>query len=134
MLDFTHLWAEPFPIPFHAILALAAIVLGAVQLIGVKGTVAHKIIGYTWVGLMAGTAVSAIFIHEIRIWGPFSPIHLLIPVVLISLWVGVRAARQEKIKQHRGVMVRLFTLALIVTGFFTLLPGRTMHAVLFGGG
>jgi uncharacterized membrane protein len=36
------------------------------------------------------------------------------------------------IRQHRIWMVLLYILALLVTGLFTLWPGRVMHGVLFG--
>jgi len=114
--------------------ALVALLLGAVQLVATKGTMKHRILGYLWVLLMAGVAISAAFIHEIRFWGAFSPIHLLIPIVLVSLWRGVRAARQGNICQHQQIMRSLYFFALIVTGLFTLLPGRVMYHVIFGGG
>lgn len=133
MPDFAHLWAEPFPIPPHAMFALTALGLGFLQLVMPKGTRLHRLIGYVWALLMAGTAITALFIHEIRVWGAFSPIHLLIPVTLISLWLAISAARQGNIERHRKIMLLLFFLALVVTGFFTLLPGRVMYAVFFGG-
>jgi uncharacterized membrane protein len=34
---------------------------------------------------------------------------------------------------HRNSMIQLYVLALLLTGAFTLVPGRTMHAVIFGG-
>ncbi len=131
--DFSRLWAEPFPVPHHAALALAALGLGSLQLLMPKGTFSHRLAGYVWCVLMAGTALTAAFIYGIRIWGIFSPVHLLIPIVLISLWIGIRAARRGDIQRHRRSMSYLFFLALVVTGLFTLLPGRVMHAVLFGG-
>ncbi|TCL00585.1 putative membrane protein [Shimia isoporae] len=133
MPDFTTLWAEALPIPYHAVMALAALALGVVQLIAVKGTRAHRFMGYIWAVLMLGTSLTAVFIHEIRLWGLYSPIHLLIPVTLASLYLGIRAARQGDMRRHRSIMRSLFLLALVVTGGFTLLPGRAMHAVLFGG-
>ena len=93
-LNFSPLWAEPSPIPFHAVVALSALVLGAVQMVGAKGTTIHRRVGTVWVLLMLGVALSALFIHAIRLWGPFSPIHLLIPVTLIGLWQAVAAARR----------------------------------------
>lgn len=134
MLDFSPLWAATFPIPPHTVMALLALALGIVQLIAPKGTRAHRGLGYLWVGLMVGTAVSALFIHEIRTWGKFSPIHLLVIVVLVGLWVGIGAARRGNIRRHRIVMQSLFFAALVTAGLFTLLPGRIMHQVLFGGG
>ncbi len=134
VLDFSFLWAETFPIPPHAIMALTALVLGSVQMVTSKGTALHKVMGYIWVGLMFGTAVTAMFIYELKIWGRFSPIHLLVPVVLVSLWLGIRAARHRDIRRHRKIMLSLFFLALVLTGLFTLLPGRVMQQVLLGGG
>lgn len=134
MPDFSHLWGETFPIPPHAIMALAAFGLGALQFASKKGTDLHRALGYVWVFLMAAVAITALFIHELRVWGPFSPIHLLIPLVLISLGLAVRAARRGDIRRHRSIMISLYVFALVVTGGFTLLPGRAMHQVLFGAG
>lgn len=131
-MDLSILWAEKFPIPPHAIMALLALVIGGVQMVAPKGTVPHKALGWVWVLLMAGVAFSALFIHQMRVIGPFSPIHLLIPVVFISLWVAIRAARAGNIRRHRITMRYLYFLALVVTGAFTLLPGRAMHQVIFG--
>ena len=128
------LWAEKFPIPPHALMALAALSLGTLQLFTTRGTNFHRTLGYIWVGLMTGIAITALFIHELRIWGIFSPIHLLIPVVLVSFWMAIRAVRQGDVRRHRTIMLALFWLALVLTGLFTLLPGRTMYQVVFGGG
>ena len=65
--------------------------------------------------------------------GPISPIHLLSLITLVMLWRAMRAARAGRTVAHGRAMTTLFALALIVTGFFTLWPGRTMHAVIFGG-
>lgn len=132
MIDFSPLWREAPPIPAHAVMAIAALALGAVQLLGPKGTTAHRVIGYVWVALLSGVALSGLFIHGIRLIGPFSPLHLLIPLTLAGIWAAVSAARRGDIALHKKIMLQLFVLALVVTGAFTLLPGRAMHAVLFG--
>jgi uncharacterized membrane protein len=77
--------------------------------------------------------VSAFFIHRLRIWGAWSPIHLLAIFTLIMLPAGVWRAHVHAVAQHRRVMPGLFLGALVVAGLFTLLPGRIMHAVVFGG-
>ncbi|MCI5096930.1 MAG: DUF2306 domain-containing protein [Rhodobacteraceae bacterium] len=125
--------AEPFPIPPHAIFALIALTLGAVQLLLRKGTGLHRTLGYTWVTSMAIVAASGLFIHEIRLFGPFSPIHLLSVFVLVMLFVSIRAARRGDMERHRKTMIYMYILGLVLTGGFTLLPGRAMHAVFFGG-
>jgi uncharacterized membrane protein len=120
------------PIPFHALVALAAAGLGAVQLWRPKGGRMHRRLGYLWVALMAGVAISGLFIHELRMVGRFSPIHLLSLVTLASLWIAVSRARRRDIAGHRRVMILLFWLALVLTGLFTFWPGRVMHMALFG--
>lgn len=120
------------PIPSHAIIALLAAVLGLWQMVGAKGTARHRIVGWLFVLGMAYVALSAVFISTIKLWGAFSPIHLLIPVTLYSLWVGVRRARAGDIAGHKRTMVSLFVMAVLITGAFTLLPGRVMHETLFG--
>src|SRR3954451_16640631 len=73
-------------IPLHAFAAMAAFVLGIVQYAAPKGTLPHRTIGWIWVLLMFAVAISSFWIHQIRLVGPFSPIHLLstfAPVMLV---------------------------------------------------
>ncbi len=132
-MGLSHLWNQELPIAPHAVLAIIALLLGTIQLLRPKGTGSHRAIGYLWVGMMVVVASSGLFIHEIRLWGLFSPIHLLSFLTLISLWIAVQAARRGHIHRHKRIMTLLFFLALVVTGIFTLLPGRVMHVVVFGG-
>jgi uncharacterized membrane protein len=119
-------------IPIHAIAAMAAFALGIVQFAAPKGTLPHRTVGWIWVGLMAIVAVSSFWIHEIRLLGPWSPIHLLSIMVLGLLPVAVVAARRHNVSRHRKTMIGIFTGGLVIAGLFTFLPGRIMHAVVFG--
>ena len=47
--------------------------------------------------------------------------------------MAVLAARRHNVLRHRRAMLGIFLGALVVAGLFTLLPGRIMHAVVFGG-
>jgi uncharacterized membrane protein len=132
MINPAPLFEAATPIPFHAMAALGAAALGAVQLWRPKGGPAHRQLGYLWVVLMASVAISGLFIHEIRMFGSFSPIHLLSLLTLASLWVAISRAQRRDIQGHRRVMILLFWLALVLTGFFTFWPGRVMHEVVFG--
>lgn len=134
MFDFSTLWAAPQPIAPHAMAAFAAMGVGALQFALPKGTLVHRIVGYVWVLSMAAVAVTSFFIYTIRLIGPFSPIHLLSAWTLYALFDTVRAARAGDIRRHTRGMKSLYGLALLVTGAFTLLPGRIMHGVLFGVG
>ena len=119
-------------IPVHAFAAMAAFGLGLVQLAAPKGTLPHRALGWIWVGLMLTVAVSSLWIHEIRLLGPWSPIHLLSIFVLVMVPLAVWQAHRHRVADHRRIMVSLFTGALVIAGLFTLLPGRIMHAVVFG--
>jgi len=131
-MNWTILWSSAAPIPLHAMTALLAMTLGATQFLLPKGGLRHRVIGWMFVALMTTVSVSALWIHDLRLVGPWSPIHLLIPVTLLGLWSTVRHARAGRIKEHKRGVLSLYLLALIVTGAFTLLPGRVMHSVIFG--
>jgi uncharacterized membrane protein len=122
-----------FAIKLHAFAAMSAFGLGVYQLARRKGTPHHRLTGWTWVTLMVIVAASAFWIHELRIWGPWSPIHLLSIFTLTMLPVGVLYARHHNVRGHMFTMISIFAGALIIAGIFTLAPGRIMHAVVFGG-
>ena len=130
MLD--PLFQEAMPNPSHALVVMGAVVFGGVQLASAKGTARHCALGRAWVGLMTYVVISSFSISELRLWGAFSPIHLLSIWTLFSLVMAVYHARHGNIRQHKIWMVLLYILALLVTGVFTLWPGRVMHGVLFG--
>jgi uncharacterized membrane protein len=119
-------------IQVHAFAAMTAFALGLVQLAAPKGTLPHRTLGWIWVTLMLIVSITAFFIHQIRLWGPWSPIHLLAIFTLIMLPVAVYAAHGHKVERHRRTMIGLFVGALVIAGLFTLVPGRIMHAVVFG--
>jgi uncharacterized membrane protein len=112
---------------------MGAFVLGSVQLAAPKGTLPHRTGGWVWVVLMLVVSISAFSIHELRIWGQWSPIHLLAIVTLAMLPVAVWRAHKHEVEQHRRAMLGLFLGALVIAGLFTFVPGRIMYAVVFGG-
>jgi uncharacterized membrane protein len=119
-------------IPLHAFAAMGAFVLGLVQFAAPKGTLPHRTIGWIWVALMAVVAISSFWIHQGRVVGPWSPIHLLSIFALTMLPLAVWKAHSHQVQAHRIIMISLFTGALVIAGLFTILPGRIMHQVLFG--
>jgi uncharacterized membrane protein len=119
-------------IGLHALAAMAALLLGISQLALRKGGLRHKTVGYAWMALMLAVAISSFFIQDIRLLGPFSPIHLLSLLVLFNVPYAVWAARTGNIVAHRKAMTSLFWTALVGAGVFTLLPGRIMNQVIFG--
>ena len=130
-MDLAPLTHAKSPIPLHAYGAIAAFCLGAAQFALPKGTLPHRAAGWLWVGLMSTVALSSFFIWELRLIGPFSPIHLLSLFTLVGLWQAISAARRGDIAAHKRLMQILFVCALLGAGAFTFLPGRIMHDVLF---
>lgn len=119
-------------IQLHAFAAMAAFALGVVQLSGPKGTGVHRTLGWLWVALMLVICISAFWIHELRVFGPWSPIHFLAIFTLVMLPLGVLHARRHRVAQHRFFMISIFCGALLIAGLFTFFPGRIMHAVVIG--
>jgi uncharacterized membrane protein len=116
----------------HAFAAITAFALGIVQLSAPKGTLPHRTLGWVWVVLMLMISASSFLIHGIRMWGPWSPIHILSVFTPIMLIVGVLAARGHRVRTHKITMISIFAGALVLAGLFTLVPGRIMHSVVFG--
>jgi uncharacterized membrane protein len=122
--------ASSAAIQFHLAAAVVALVLGSEVLFMRKGTSAHRLIGWLWIGVMLAVALSSFAITAI--WpGHFSPIHILSVITLISLPAAVWLRRCGQIGAHAITMVATFS-GLLIAGVFTLVPGRLLHAALFG--
>lgn len=122
---------QPTVLHIHVAAALTALVIGTVQMVGVKGTAVHRTIGWSWIAAMVVTAVSSFFIRVIHP-GSFSLIHLLSGWTLIALPMGVWAIRRGKVFSHARFMVLTYVGGLIVAGALTFLPGRLLWDVFFG--
>jgi uncharacterized membrane protein len=129
----------PFAVQLHVATVLPAFVIGTWSLfLSRKGGTAHRWAGRAFMVLMAATALSTLFIRGVV--GPtialgslrFGLIHLFIPLTLHGLWRGLGAIRRGDAAQHAWAMRRLYLLALVLAGLFTLAPGRTMYRVLAG--
>ncbi|CTQ53924.1 hypothetical protein LP7551_02456 [Roseibium album] len=131
-MSFAPLLEAGWLIASHAVAAMSAFLLGSIQLAAPKGTLPHKTLGYVWCSLMVWVAGSSLFIFDIRLLGPFSPIHLLSLLTLAGVCGAILEARRNDIKKHKRTMIALYSGGLIIAGIFTFLPGRVMHAVLFG--
>jgi len=126
------LLGAPTTIQVHALAAVSAFMLGLAQLALPKGTFPHRTMGWIWVLLMLVVVLSSFLIHQIRLWGPWSPIHLLSIFTLMTLPIAVWHARRGKVANHQWAMLSLFVGGLLIAGAFTFVPGRIMHAVAFG--
>ncbi len=122
----------PLVIQIHTVAAIAALLIGISQMTLRKGTIRHHVVGYAWSAFMIIVAISSLFVYTIRLIGPFSPIHILSLLVLWTVPKAILEARKGNIAYHKRGMTMIFWLALIGAGFFTLMPGRIMHQVIFG--
>jgi len=127
-------------IQIHAFSAMAAVVLGVIQLAAPKGTLPHKSLGLVWVILMSIIAVSSVFIVRPTepgdpFWARFSYIHIFTVITAIGVIGGVQhlLAGGPNLKKHKDPFIGIFIGGLIVAGALAFLPGRIMHAVVFGG-
>ena len=120
----------PLAVQFHVATVIPAALLGAWLLARPKGTPVHRLLGKIWMGLMFVTAVSTFFIHELRVIGDFSPIHLISIYVMVSCFTAVRAARRHNIVAHRRMVAGMYLGGIVVAGAFTFLPGRIMSTSL----
>jgi uncharacterized membrane protein len=131
-------------IAIHLSAALGALVLGPFALWTRRGHLSgqarqarprlHRAAGYAWVTLMLATAVTAVFIRDFKLpnIAGYTPIHILVPVVLGSLFMAFRALLRGDVARHRSWMVRLYFSACIVAGAFTLLPSRYLGQLVWG--
>lgn len=129
--DFTPILNSSIQIKIHLAAAVLAFALGTVQMLAPKGTLPHRVMGWTWATLMMILAIASIFIKVIYP-GHFSYIHILTAWVLIATPLGVIAARRGNIKAHARFMSGLYYFSLIVAGAFTFAPGRILFRVFFG--
>ena len=117
----------------HVAGGVIAFLLGGYMLVRRKGGRLHRLAGRVWIATMVIVSLTAIFIQELRMWGPFSPLHLFVPVTLGSCWLAVWHARNGRFVAHAQTMVGLYLGGVIVAGGVTFLPGRLMHDVFLDG-
>ena len=112
----------------HTLLAAVSLILGGALLWGRKGHRWHRLGGWVWVLSMAGVAGISFWIRGET---GFSWIHGLSVFTLITVATGVMFARQHKVRAHRQNMIALYVGALVITGLFTLMPGRLLGTALW---
>jgi uncharacterized membrane protein len=112
----------------HTLAAISALIVGATLLFRRKGTFNHRLFGWMWVVLMAVVAILSFGIQR----NGLSWIHLLSVFTIVMLVVGIGNARRKRIIHHGKTMKGLYFGALIITGLFTLLPGRLIGQAAFG--
>ena len=137
-MNFDPLLHAPLAVQIHVATIVPAFFLGAWQIfLSTKGWPLHRKLGSVYIGLMVATAISALFIRASSLPGMpsfhgFTPIHLFVPVVFINVGLTLFALRTRRFKLHRATMMGLFISGIGIAGVLAFMPGRIMHAVVFG--
>lgn len=119
----------PLIIQVHATSATGALVAGLLLLTVKRGRLLHRTFGITCAALVSITAVTAAFIMGAGHW---SWIHAFIPLTVMGIIGVTRGVLNRNWISHRNAGRGLIFGALLIPGLFTLMPGRLMHAVVFG--
>jgi uncharacterized membrane protein len=133
MQAFSRLLAHHPLVFFHLVTAFSALLIGIVVMLRRKGNFDHRLLGWTWVVLMASTAIASVFIRDYRapnLFG-FTPIHAFTLLVAVMLPRGIWYIRRGNVMGHRKTMRGLFSGACVIAGVFTLLPSRFLGQVLW---
>jgi uncharacterized membrane protein len=117
----------------HVTSAVAALGLGAWQIVAAKRGLRHRGVGYAWAAAMLVTALSSFWLTSALgfAWlGGLGPIHGLSLFTLVSLALAVRFAIRRDFRQHRNWVVGAFA-GLVGAGVFAVaVPGRKLHSLL----
>ena len=132
MTSFDPLFNAPLAIQLHVAGALPALLLTPLVLWRRHRDRLHKGLGYAWVLAMALTAASSFWITSFGVIGPFSPIHILSVVTLVSLVTGVRAAIRGDARGHWAAMTNM-AWGLAAAGLLNFLPGRLTNRIVLDG-
>jgi uncharacterized membrane protein len=127
----------PLAVKLHVATVIPAFLIGTYLIFfSRKGAPHHRALGYIYLILMTITSIAALFIHAIMPNSPFfglSPIHLFVPVTLISVAGALHGARTHNIPMHRRAMLGAYIGGILIAGSLAFMPGRIMHTVAFGG-
>ena len=98
-----------------------------------KGTPSHKLLGWTWVLLMASTAGASALLRDDNTLniGGITPIHALTVLTALILPRGIWQIRRGNVAGHRRSMRNLYLGACALAGVFALLPARFLGRLLW---
>jgi uncharacterized membrane protein len=126
----------PLSVRIHVATVVPAFIIGTwLIFFSRKGAPYHRFFGMLYLALVTVAAISTLWVHQLMPNGPFwglSPIHLFIPLALFGVVGALRGAWTHNVAMHRGAMLGVYIGGMLIAGGLTFLPGRIMHAVVFG--
>jgi uncharacterized membrane protein len=120
----------PLVVQLHLATVLTGFAIGTIQMIAPKGTVPHRVMGWTFAVFLLFTALDALFIKDGPTWR-LSPLQFFSLIVLVFLPLGVLAARRHRVESHARAMRGLYFGGLILAGLIAFMPGRLMWRIFF---
>jgi uncharacterized membrane protein len=131
--------AAPLAVQLHFVTVVPAFVVGTWLLFfSRKGSPRHRLLGKAYLGLMATTAVAALFIRSFSGLsvdvGPLrlGLLHLFVPLTAHGVYGALATIRAGNVAGHRSAMRGLYFGGLIIAGALAFAPGRVMHRMFFG--
>jgi uncharacterized membrane protein len=121
----------PLVLQLHLLTVLFGFAIGTIQMIAPKGTVPHRVLGWTFAVFMLFTAIDALFIKDGPTWR-ITPIQIFSVIVLVTLPLAISSARRHKVDAHARSMTGLYFGGLILAGIIAFMPGRLMWRMFFG--
>lgn len=112
----------------HLVAALTAATLGLWNLVAVKGTPRHRVVGRCWIAAMLAVTLPSFWIRELDP-GKFSWIHGLTVFTLASLALALWGIRTGRVRLHAHAMIGTMV-GLVIAGGFALMPGRTISRMI----
>ena len=136
MESLTPLLAAPLLVQLHVAFGLAAAAAGAARLAWPRSERADRILGWTFLALLAPAAATAVLLAR----PPGTPNlfgltigHAFVVATAVGLAAAVRSARNPNGLVWRRIVTALFAGVLLTCGLWELAPGRMMHTILAGG-
>ena len=115
----------------HLASVLTPLALTPVLMLRTRGSRLHRVLGWTWAVTLFLTALISFGIRETNN-GALSFIHVFSIITVISVPMLVWMARRHMVPHHRRIARGPTSGALLVAGYFTLLPGRILSIWLWG--
>lgn len=132
-MNFTPLFDAQLAIRLHVMAVIPAAMLGPIIFAMPKGTRLHRLLGALWMLLMLTASVSSLFIHQLRLIGPFSPLHSLAVFVIVGCVRAIWAVRKGRVQTHQNILKSVYIGGIIVAGAFSFAPGRLMSEMMLEG-
>jgi uncharacterized membrane protein len=121
--------AAPLATRIHAVTILVLVVAGWIMLALPKGDRRHRTFGWIWVGGMVAMGATSLTVPHGDSW---VAAYIGGGSALALLGYGVYAVKTRKLRNHGRTMAMLM-IALVLMSLLSLMPGRLLHDVVFGG-